>query len=91
MTLKAMRPVLFRSVQFETGDTLPADDGATVDAWLEAGSARWVEDEVPTKTPKAKRKTAPSGLAGKSSDGDPEALVGRIPGKPERKRSRKKT
>ncbi len=91
MTLKAMRPVLFRSTQYEAGDTLPADDGATVEAWIDAGSAKWIEDEDDAPAaPKAKRKTAPAGLAGKSSDGDPEALVGKLPEKPKRKGTTRK-
>jgi hypothetical protein len=61
-----------------------------VEAWIEAGSAAWIDDEETTKPPKAKRMTAQPGRTGLSSDGDPEALVGRIPDKPERKRGGKK-
>ncbi len=87
MTLRAMLPVLYRSRQYEVGSALPADDQATVTAWLEAGSARWIEDEDATAPmkPKAKPKTAKSGLPGNSSDGDLNALVGRIPEEPRRK------
>lgn len=45
MTLKATRPILFRSLQFRKGDTLPADNEAMVKAWLDAGSAIW-DDET---------------------------------------------
>ena len=61
-----------------------------VEAWIEARSAAWIDDEETTKPPKAKRMTAQPGRTGLSSDGDPEALVGRIPDKPERKRGGKK-
>ena len=91
MTLRATRPVLYRSIQYETGDVLPGDDEATVNAWLEAKSAAWIDDEETTVAPKAKRMTAQPGRTGKSSDGDPEALVGRIPDEPKRKRGGKKS
>ena len=90
MTLRATRPVLYRSRQYRTGDVLPGDDVAMVEAWIEAGSAAWIDDEETTKPPKAKRMTAQPGRTGLSSDGDPEALVGRVPDKPERKRGGKK-
>lgn len=78
MTLTAMLPVLYRSTQYEPGDTLPADDAALVAAWLEAGSARWLEDENEAQpAPKAKLVCAEPGKPGKSSDGDPAALVGK--------------
>lgn len=86
-----MLPVLYRSKQYEAGDALPADDQDTVAAWLEAGSAKWLDDEgAEAPAPKAKRKAAQPGLTGTSSDGDHEALVGRIPDEPKRKRGGKK-
>lgn len=88
--LTAILPVLYRSVQYEAGDVLPADDQSTVAAWLEAGSAAWIDDEETTKPPKARRMTAQPGLTGISSDGDPDALVGRIPDEPRRKRGGRK-
>lgn len=91
MKLTAMLPVLYRSVQYEAGDVLPADDQATVAAWIEAGSAKWLEDEEAKTAPKAKPVTAQPGLTGLSSDGDHEALVGRIPDEPKRKRGGKKS
>lgn len=91
ITLKAMLPILYRSTQYDPGDALPADDEATVAAWLEAGSAKWIEEDEDIQTPpKARRKAAPAGLPGKSSDGDPEALVGKVPDRPQRKKTRKK-
>lgn len=89
--LMAIRPVLYRSHQYEAGDTLPADNEATVAAWIECGSAVWNDDEAQTeaKAPKAKLATAKPGISGKSSDGDPNALVGQVPDTPERKRPSK--
>ena len=81
MILKAKLPVLYASRQYRPGDTLPVTNALLVDAWLESGAAQWVDDEdTPTKkAPKAKPVTAEAGLPGKSSDGDPEALVGKVP------------
>lgn len=87
MILTAMRSVLYRSTQYEAGDALPADNADMVEAWIQAGSAVWKDEDQETKAPaKARRTTAPPGTQGISSDGDPEARVGRIPDKPERKR-----
>ena len=79
--LKAKLPVLYRSKQYRAGDTLPADDVAMVEAWIEAGSAALVDDEesAPEKPAKAKPASATAGMPGLSSDGDPDALIGRIP------------
>ena len=59
-----MRPVLYRSVQYEAGDALPADDQATVAAWLEAESAKWLDDEgAEAPAPKAKRTAQENAIA----------------------------
>lgn len=79
MTLTAMLPVLYRSHQYSPGDTLPGDDAATVAAWLEAGSAKWIDEESIVPAAKARLVTAEPGKPGKSTDGDPEALVGKVP------------
>lgn len=87
MILRARLPILYRSTQYRIGDPLPADNADTVAAWLEAGSAYWYDEEQEAHAPvKAKMATAPPGLPGISSDGDPEALSGRAPDRPERKR-----
>lgn len=89
-TLRAMRPILYRSTQYREGDALPADHEPTVAAWLEAGSAKWIDDEgLSKKAPKAKPVTAPPGQTGLSSDGDPDARVGHLPDKPSRKSVKK--
>ena len=81
MILKAKLPVLYASRQYRPGDTLPVTNAMLVDAWLESGAAQWADDEDKPikKAPKAKPATAEAGLPGKSSDGDPEALVGKVP------------
>ena len=89
MILKAMLPVLYASRQYRPGDTLPVTNARLVDAWLESGAAEWADDEDKPikKAPKAKPVTAEAGLPGKSSDGDPEALVGKVPKRGPRKRA----
>lgn len=83
--LRAKLPILYASKQYRVGDALPAGNEALVTAWLESGAAYWDEVESHEKAPKATLETAEPGLPGKSSDGDPEALVGKAP-----KRGRKK-
>ena len=86
MILKAKLPVLYASRQYRPGDTLPVTNALLVDAWLESGAAQWVDEDTPIKkAPKAKPATAEAGLPGKSSDGDPEALVGKVPKRGRRK------
>jgi len=82
-TLRAKLPILHSSKQYRVGDALPAGNEALVSAWLESGAAYWDEVESHKKAPKATLATAEPGLPGRSSDGDPEALVGK---KPVRKR-----
>lgn len=79
MTLRARLPILYQSRQYRVGDALPANNERLVAAWLESGAAVWLDDEAVTVAPKAKAVTAEAGLPGKSSDGDPEALVGKVP------------
>lgn len=83
-------PILHCSKQYRVGDALPAGNEALVDAWIESGAAFWDEVDVHEKAPKAKAVVAEPGLSGKSSDGDPEALIGKVPKTPQRKRSTKK-
>ena len=45
MELVATYPILYRSHQYEVGDSLPADDESMVQAWLDAGTAVWSEDK----------------------------------------------
>ena len=45
MELVATYPILYRSHQYEVGDSLPADDESMVQAWLDAGTAVWSESD----------------------------------------------
>ena len=91
--LVARVPILYRSTMYGVGGQLPSEDQIMVEAWIEAGSAAWSDDEETKIAPAIARSvTAQPGMPGLSSDGDPDALIGRIPDRPERKRStRKKT
>ena len=78
MELKAIYPILYRSHQYNVGDSLPADDETMVQAWLDAKTAAW--QETPPAKAKARPVTAQAGLAGQSPNGETEeSLVGRVP------------
>ena len=80
MKLIALRPVLYLSHQYDTGDELPVTNQKMVNAWLEAKSAKAVEDDyAEKKSPKAKPVTAEAGVVGKSNDGNDSELIGKIP------------
>ena len=74
MELVATYPILYRSHQYEVGDSLPADDESMVQAWLDAGTAVWSEGKQ--EKAKATPATATAGLAGESKNGEtPERLM----------------
>ena len=82
MRLIAVYPILYRSRQYWVGEELPADDAGMVQAWIEAGTAAWVEPDT-QKPPKAKPAAAEAGLAGESQNGETdENLVGKVPKTP---------
>lgn len=73
--------ILYNSTQYKPGDELPANDPEMLAAWLEAGTAKWV-DETDVSTMKAQSATALVGMYGtavSSDSGDGEDLVGRVP------------
>ena len=73
--------ILYNSTQYKPGDELPANDPEMLAAWLEAGTAKWV-DETDVRTMKAQAATALAGMYGtavSSDSGDGEDLVGRVP------------
>lgn len=89
MKVIALRPVLYLAHQYKAGDELPASDQGMVDAWLEAESAKVVEDDhkpEKKKAAKAKPAAAQAGMPGESMDGDPDAMIGRVPKTPARKK-----
>ena len=79
--LTAKTSILFESKLYHPGDELPANNPAMVEAWLEAGTAVWIDDEKP-KSPKAKMRTAEPGQPGvavHSESENGENLVGKVP------------
>lgn len=80
--LTAKASILFKSKIYKPGEELPAKNPDMVEAWLEAGTAVWIDDEQ-TKTPaKARPRTAEPGLPGvavHSESENGENLVGKVP------------
>jgi hypothetical protein len=79
--LVATYPILYQSRQYKVGEILPANNHEMVEAWLEAGTAKWIADETNNKA-KAQPRTAEPGqpgeaVASESEDGD--NLVGKVP------------
>ena len=90
MKLIATHPILYQSTQYEVGQSLPAHDPDMVQAWLDAGTAVWKEDEQEAGA-KAKPAAATAGLAGESKNGETaENVVGRVPKTPARNKGGKK-
>ena len=85
--LKAVRTILFRNQVYNPGQLLPDDDSAMVAAWLEAGSAV-VVDALDIPKPRAALQTAQPGREAIAAE--PDALLGRIPETPERKKPRRR-
>ena len=89
--LIAKASILFESKLYGVGDKLPTHNATMIDAWIEAGTAVWVEKTVseqkseqePEQKPvKAKLMTAEPGLAGQAVSSENETgenLVGKVP------------
>ena len=83
--LIAKKTILFESKLYEVGTELPTHNTAMNEAWVEAGTAVWVEESVSTEKPvpvKAKPKTAEPGLPGQAESSESEIgedLVGKVP------------
>lgn len=89
MNLIALRPVLYHTRQYDTGEKLPVNDPEMTELWIAAGTAIWKEEAEPEKAPaKAIPVTATPGMAGMSSTGTDE-VIGRLPQTPERKTAAK--
>lgn len=87
--LTAKQSILFESKIYAPGDKLPAHNEAMVKAWLEAGTAVWIDDATTDTKAKAKPRTATPGLSGEavaSESEDGENLVGRVPKTTRRKK-----
>lgn len=80
-SLIAKCPILHKCKQYGTGDKLPTSDPVMLQAWLNAGSAEWQEEEPAPKKKAAKAVpvTAEPGMPGISQTGDPDDLIGKIP------------
>ena len=90
MKLIAVHPILYRSRQYWVGQELPADDAGMVQAWVNVGTAAWVDSDAQKPT-KAKPASAEPGLAGESPNGETdENLVGKVPKTPARSTGRRK-
>lgn len=81
--LIARAPILFESKIYEVGEELPTKNPQIVEAWLEAKTAVWIDDEEPEETiVKARPATAEPGLTGQALSSESEAgedLVGKVP------------
>lgn len=87
MRLIAVYPILYLSQQYKVGDVLPANDIRMVEAWLGAGTAVWMA--AAGKKPKAKPRTAESGLPGLAVFSEAQEggnLAGKVPQTVGRKR-----
>ena len=98
--LIAKYPILYLSNQYDIGEELVANNPEMVKAWLDAGTAEWVEDEesvsdgitdekseeeLPPAT--ATPVVAEAGLVGDAVGAETdENLVGKIPKTPARSR-----
>lgn len=80
MKLIATYPILYRATQYKIGQEIPADDSTMVQAWIDAGTAKWIDPDAqpePKKAAKAKPVTAEPGLPGTTSTGK-RALAGKV-------------
>ena len=81
--LIAKVPILFESKIYEVGAELPTKNPQIVEAWLAAGTAVWIGNNVPEEKPvKARKATAEPGLAGQALVSESETgedLVGKVP------------
>lgn len=98
--LIAKYPILYLSKQYDIGEELVANNPEMVKAWLDAGTAEWVEDEESVSDGTTDEKSeeelphatatpvvAEAGLAGDAVGAETdENLVGKIPKTPARSR-----
>lgn len=87
--LTAKRHILYESRMYLPGDILPTNNQSMLEAWIEAGTAVWMDTEQEKSPAKAIPKTAEPGLAGDSAASEAENgenLVGKVPASSARKR-----
>lgn len=87
--LTAQTSILFESKIYKPGEELPVKDPAMVEAWLEAGTAVWIDDEQKKTPVKARPKTEEPGQPGvavHSESENGENLVGKVPRTSRRKK-----
>lgn len=87
--LTAQASILFENRIYAPGEKLPTHNAAMVEAWLEAGTAVWIDSEAVKPQAKARPCTAESGLPGKaeaSESEDGENLAGKVPKTTRRKK-----
>ena len=91
--LIAKTPILFESKIYEVGEELPTKNPQLVEAWLNAGTAVWIENNVSEEKPvKVRRATAEPGLTGQALISESETgedLVGKVPKTTARTRKKK--
>lgn len=80
--LTAQRSILFENRIYAPGETLPAHNAAMVEAWINAGTAVWIDSDTTSTKVKAKPKTAEPGLPGAAVASESESgenLAGKVP------------
>lgn len=89
-TLVATYPILYLAHQYKVGDVLPANNASMVNAWLEAGTAKWINETEPVQEPpKGKLTVAEPGLPEAnvvSNSPSHDNLVGKVPKTSRRKK-----
>ncbi len=81
--LIATAHILYLSKQYKPGQELPQNNQEMVNLWVEAGTAKYAEEENVKQTAKARSVTAPVGRTGKSI---PKTSEDDLIGKPPRKK-----
>lgn len=82
MKLIALYPILYHSKTYRIGEELPPNDADMTAAWLEAGTAKWMDEAPePKKAAKAVLAAAEPGVSGTAQGGEaaPENLAGKVP------------
>lgn len=73
--LIATRSILYLNFMYKGGDELPFYDKATVDAWVDAGSAKWVDDDHETVKEKAEDEILPPPAAPDTAEPQSDTAV----------------